>query len=107
MTNCCSLLDVRVLTQHSGFDMAVLPDPDAGGSGPISDVSFYANIGSAVYFEMDTNPNVQVGDSFYFKSTGVFQRYDGEYVVAGTALVGTSVYQVTTTCIGTESVIGS
>lgn len=105
--SCCSLLDVRVLTQHSGFDMAVLPDPDAGGSGQIADVTFYANIGSAVYFEMDTNPNLQVGDSFYFKSTGVYQRYDGEYVVSGTALVGTSVYQVTTTCIGTESVIGS
>ena len=64
-------------------------------------------IGSAVYFEMDTNPNLQVGDSFYFKSVSVYQRYDGEYLVSGTALVGTSVYQVTTTCIGTELVFGS
>jgi hypothetical protein len=105
--SCFNLLAVRVLAQRLGFDMAVLPDPDAGGSGQISDVAFYANVGSAVYFEMDTNPNVKIGDSFYFKSTGVYQSYDGEYLVTGTALVGTSVYQVTTSCIGTESVIGS
>lgn len=83
--------------------MSRLPDPTDSG---FIDVSFYANIGSAVRFELDNNPNLKPGDSFFFRTSGVFPTYDGEYVIAGTAFDGV-VYKLTTTCIGTEDVIGS
>mgnify|MGYP006272024453 CR=1 FL=1 len=83
--------------------MARLPDPTDSG---FIDVVFYANIGSAVRFELDQNPNLGVGDSFYFRTSGSYPTYNGDYVVAGTAFDGV-VYKLTTTCIGTEDVIGS
>ena len=82
--------------------MARLPEPDGSG---FSDVSFTSAIGSAVYFLLDNNPNLKPGDSFYFRSSAFFTSFDGEYVVAGTALDGVS-YKLTTTCIGTADVIG-
>lgn len=86
--------------------VAKLPNPDQYG---ISGVTFNAVIGSAVYFEMDANPNVFVGDSVAFTSTGgnpSWADFNGEYVVAGTSFDG-AVYRVTTTCIATATVAGT
>ena len=85
--------------------MAKLPNPDSGG---FSDVAFYSTIGSAVRFELDNNPNLRVGSSFFFTATGgnpAWADFNGEYVVAGTAFDGV-VYQVWTTCTGTVSTSG-
>lgn len=85
--------------------VAKLPDPDTGG---FSNVAFYSVVGSAVRFELDNNPNLTVGDAFYFKSAGgnaLWPTFNGEYVVAGTAFDGV-VYQVWTTCTGTVDTSG-
>ena len=99
------LLAARVLLRIWVCEMPVLRDPDVVG---FSDVAFYSVIGSAVRFELDTNPNLTAGDSFYFTSAGgnpLWPTFNGDYVVAGTAFDGV-VYQIWTTCIGTINTSG-
>jgi len=83
-----------------------MPNPDTAG---FSNVAFYSAIGSAVRFELDNNPNLRVGSSFYFTSNGGnadWLTMNGEYVVAGTAFDGV-VYQIFTTCTGTADMSGA